>query len=40
MDLVTPLLTPLTFEGLIDEFVGIQNSYVKVEPHLVGGDDA
>lgn len=38
VDLVTPLLTPLTFEGLIDEFVGIANGVVRIEPHLAGDD--
>jgi len=35
VDFVTPLLTPLTYEGLIDEVVGIQNGYIKVDPTLV-----
>ena len=35
VDFVTPLLTPLTYEGLIDEVVGIQNGYIKVDPKMV-----
>lgn len=38
VDLVTPLLTPLTYEGIIDEFIGIQNGAIKVDPSLVGDD--
>jgi hypothetical protein len=30
-DLVTPLLTQLTFEGLIDEMVGIKSAYTEVD---------
>ncbi|XP_060105435.1 vacuolar protein sorting-associated protein 33A [Heteronotia binoei] len=32
VDLMTPLATQLTYEGLIDEIYGIQNSYVKLPP--------
>uniref|UniRef100_A0A2K5Z3R3 Vacuolar protein sorting-associated protein 33A n=1 Tax=Mandrillus leucophaeus TaxID=9568 RepID=A0A2K5Z3R3_MANLE len=32
VDLLTPLATQLTYEGLIDEIYGIQNSYVKLSP--------
>jgi hypothetical protein len=39
VDLVTPLLTPLTYEGLIDEFITIQNSYIKVDPKILEDDD-
>ena len=35
IDFVTPLLTPLTYEGLIDEVIGIQNGYIRVQPELV-----
>ncbi len=38
VDLVTPLLTPLTYEGIIDEFIGIQHGAIKVDPSLVGDD--
>lgn len=30
-DTLTPLLTQLTYQGLIDHFYGIQYSYVKLE---------
>lgn len=30
VDMVTPLLTPLTYEGLVDELVGIKNSGIRV----------
>eukprot|EP00638_Chattonella_subsalsa_P007875 CAMPEP_0117767068 /NCGR_PEP_ID=MMETSP0947-20121206/21366_1 /TAXON_ID=44440 /ORGANISM="Chattonella subsalsa, Strain CCMP2191" /LENGTH=652 /DNA_ID=CAMNT_0005590601 /DNA_START=6 /DNA_END=1964 /DNA_ORIENTATION=- len=39
IDLATPLLTPLTYEGLIDEFLGITNSFVKLDPELLGTGD-
>lgn len=32
VDLLTPLATQLTYEGLIDEIYGIQNSYMKLPP--------
>ncbi|KAK6541217.1 hypothetical protein TWF694_008584 [Orbilia ellipsospora] len=35
-DLVTPLLTQLTYEGLIDEIFGIQNSHVELEASIIG----
>lgn len=36
VDLVTPLLTQLTYEGLIDEVFGIQNSQTDVDSTIVG----
>ncbi|KFH47998.1 Vacuolar protein sorting-associated protein 33A-like protein [Hapsidospora chrysogenum ATCC 11550] len=36
VDLVTPLLTQLTYEGLIDEAFGIQNNQAKVDTTIVG----
>ncbi len=36
VDFVTPLLTQLTYEGLIDELYGIQNSQTDVDPAIVG----
>eukprot|EP01117_Protostelium_nocturnum_P018631 TRINITY_DN7835_c0_g2_i5.p1 TRINITY_DN7835_c0_g2~~TRINITY_DN7835_c0_g2_i5.p1 ORF type:complete len:478 (-),score=128.99 TRINITY_DN7835_c0_g2_i5:569-2002(-) len=33
-DLFTPLLTPLTYEGLIDELIGIQNGFVELDPQI------
>ncbi|XP_072921664.1 vacuolar protein sorting-associated protein 33A isoform X1 [Hemitrygon akajei] len=32
VDLLTPLATQLTYEGLIDEIYGIQNTFVKLPP--------
>lgn len=34
VDMVTPLCTQLTYEGLIDELIGIKNSFVEVDPAL------
>ena len=31
VDLITPMCTPLTYEALIDELIGITNTYVSVE---------
>ncbi|KAM4054812.1 sec1 family protein [Hirsutella rhossiliensis] len=36
VDFVTPLLTQLTYEGLIDELFGIQNNQAKVDTTVVG----
>ncbi|CAK7266586.1 Vacuolar protein-sorting-associated protein 33 [Sporothrix epigloea] len=36
VDPVTPLLTQLTYEGLIDELFGIQNSQIDVDSTIVG----
>ncbi|CAK7232535.1 Vacuolar protein-sorting-associated protein 33 [Sporothrix bragantina] len=36
VDPVTPLLTQLTYEGLIDELYGIQNSQTDVDSTIVG----
>ncbi|KAL1902765.1 Vacuolar protein-sorting-associated protein 33 [Sporothrix stenoceras] len=40
VDLVTPLLTQLTYEGLIDELYGIQNSQTDVDSTIVGAAPA
>jgi lysine-specific histone demethylase 1 len=37
VDLVTPLLTQLTYEGILDEVFGIQNSQAEVDSTIVGG---
>lgn len=39
VDFVTPLLTPLTYEGIIDEFIGIHHGAIKIDPGLVGDND-
>lgn len=36
VDFVTPLLTQLTYEGLIDELFGIQNNQTEVDTSIVG----
>lgn len=35
VDMVTPLLTPLTYEGLLDDVVGIDNQFLKVNVNLI-----
>ncbi|KAG8936355.1 hypothetical protein FRC02_002948 [Tulasnella sp. 418] len=35
VDLITPLLTQLTYQGLIDEFMGIKNSHVELDASLL-----
>lgn len=37
VDLATPLCTQLTYEGLVDEVIGISNSHVEVDPSLLTG---
>ena len=34
VDMVTPLCTQLTYEGLIDEIIGIKHSFVEVDANL------
>ncbi|KAK0465485.1 Sec1-like protein [Desarmillaria tabescens] len=34
VDMITPLLTQLTYEGLIDELIGIKNSHVELPTSL------
>lgn len=36
VDFGTPLLTQLTYEGLIDEYVGIKNNQAEVDTSIVG----
>lgn len=31
MDLVSPLVTPLTYEGLVDDIIGIADGRIKVD---------
>ncbi|KAE9392933.1 Sec1-like protein [Gymnopus androsaceus JB14] len=40
VDMITPLLTQLTYEGLIDELLGIKNSHVELPASLVSPPDA
>lgn len=39
VDFISPLLTPLTYEGIIDEFIGIHHGGIKIDPGLVGDAD-
>eukprot|EP01039_Chlorochromonas_danica_P000911 gene911-993_t len=39
IDLVSPLVTPLTYEGLIDDTIGIEHCRIKVEAQLLGADE-
>ena len=36
IDFATPLLTQLTYEGLIDEFVGVKNNKAEVDSTILG----
>ena len=38
VDLITPLCTPLTYEGLINEEFGIKNTFVWLDPAVAGQD--
>lgn len=40
VDLVSPLVTPLTYEGLVDEIIGIDNGRIKVDASLLGTDES
>ncbi len=39
VDLVSPLVTPLTYEGLVDEVIGIVNGKIKIDAALLGNED-
>lgn len=39
VDLVSPLLSPLTYEGLVDDLLGIQNGSVLVNEAIIGEKD-
>ncbi|GHJ87808.1 hypothetical protein NliqN6_4210 [Naganishia liquefaciens] len=40
VDWVTPMCTQLTFEGLLDEYVGVKNAHIEVDPALLSGNQA
>jgi hypothetical protein len=40
VDLVSPLLTPLTYEGLIDDTVGIENGRVRLDASVLGNENS
>jgi hypothetical protein len=35
IDLVSPLVSPLTYEGLIDEILGIADGQVKLDASII-----
>lgn len=39
VDLISPMVTPLTYEGLVDDTLSIENSKIKVEASLLGADE-
>jgi vacuolar protein sorting-associated protein 33A len=39
IDMVTPLVTPLTYEGLLDDVVGIENGYMNVNVDIINPPD-
>ncbi|KAK7049665.1 Vacuolar protein-sorting-associated protein 33 [Paramarasmius palmivorus] len=40
VDMITPLLTQLTYEGLIDELIGIRNAHVELPASIVSPPSA
>ncbi|ORY34875.1 putative ATP binding protein [Naematelia encephala] len=38
VDWVTPMCTQLTYEGMLDEYVGIRNGHIEVDPALLETD--
>ncbi|KNC96078.1 hypothetical protein, variant [Spizellomyces punctatus DAOM BR117] len=40
VDLITPMSTQLTYEGLIDEVFGIRSTFVELDPSMIGGPSA
>lgn len=39
VDLVTPMVTPLTYEGLLDDVVGIDSGFIKVDVNILNPDE-
>lgn len=39
IDLISPLVSPLTYEGLVDEILGIEFCRTKVDASLFNSDD-
>jgi len=35
LDMVTPMVTPLTYEGLLDELVGIDCGFIGISEHII-----
>nr|CCA19363.1 vacuolar protein sortingassociated protein 33A putat [Albugo laibachii Nc14] len=40
VDLVTPLTTPMTYEGLLDEIMGISNGFITADAELVADEES
>ena len=40
VDTISPLVTPLTYEGLINELIGITNGYVKLTADVAEGGES
>ncbi len=38
--MISPLVTPLTYEGLVDETFGIDNGRIKVDASILGSEDS
>ena len=38
VDLISPLVTPLTYEGLLDDLLGIESGTIKLEAGVLGDD--
>jgi hypothetical protein len=38
-DLISPLITPLTYEGLVDDTLGIENSKIIVDSSILGAEE-
>mmetsp|Transcript_5735 Transcript_5735/g.8136 ORF Transcript_5735/g.8136 Transcript_5735/m.8136 type:complete len:433 (+) Transcript_5735:1-1299(+) len=39
VDLVTPMMTPLTYEGLLDDVIGVDCSYINVDAKIINPDE-
>jgi hypothetical protein len=39
VDLITPMCTPLTYEGLLDEILGINHGFIAVDADLIADED-
>jgi hypothetical protein len=39
VDMITPLLTQFTYEGLIDELFGINSNIIRVNPRILERED-
>nr|XP_019003591.1 ATP-binding protein [Kwoniella mangroviensis CBS 8507]OCF67052.1 ATP-binding protein [Kwoniella mangroviensis CBS 8507] len=40
IDWITPMLTQLTYEGMLDEFVGIKNAHIEIDSTLIDPNTA